>query len=203
MRYGKQEIKILCEEIKRKHSILSYIKSKGIPIIEKGNRNFIICPFHKDNDPSLCIQQEGDREFFYCFGCKKGGSIIDFYSLYEHLSLRETIERLGEGINFEFDISSLVENVGETEHELSIKELNSIISIHCFEYLSMIKSKFSEKVSKAEFVKMDSFYHRIDNLVSEGNMRKLKAYYDEICLGDFLTEQIKKMENINENECDL
>lgn len=34
------------------------------------------CPFHKDGSPSLYIYKGGQR--WYCFGCGKGGDVIDF-----------------------------------------------------------------------------------------------------------------------------
>lgn len=37
----------------------------------------ISCPFHSDDTPSLQIYPSGT---FYCFGCRRGGSIYDFAS---------------------------------------------------------------------------------------------------------------------------
>jgi len=37
----------------------------------------ITCPFHPDDTPSLQIYPSGT---FYCFGCRRGGSIYDFAS---------------------------------------------------------------------------------------------------------------------------
>lgn len=36
----------------------------------------IICPFHKDTDPSLSI--DDNLNVFYCFGCNVKGDIIEF-----------------------------------------------------------------------------------------------------------------------------
>jgi hypothetical protein len=35
----------------------------------------VLCPFHNDRDPSLQVYDGGS---FYCFGCRKGGTIYDF-----------------------------------------------------------------------------------------------------------------------------
>jgi CHC2 zinc finger len=35
----------------------------------------VACPFHNDRDPSLDMY---DGESFYCFGCRRGGTIYDF-----------------------------------------------------------------------------------------------------------------------------
>ena len=36
-----------------------------------------VCPVHDDNDPSLRFNEPGN--FFYCFGCSKGGNAAQFY----------------------------------------------------------------------------------------------------------------------------
>jgi hypothetical protein len=38
----------------------------------------LACPFHDDHDPSLQLYEDGS---WYCFGCRRGGSIYDFASL--------------------------------------------------------------------------------------------------------------------------
>ncbi|MCC6588367.1 MAG: DNA primase [Bryobacterales bacterium] len=35
-----------------------------------------LCPFHQEKTPSFHVR--GDRQYFYCFGCHKKGSVIDF-----------------------------------------------------------------------------------------------------------------------------
>jgi hypothetical protein len=35
----------------------------------------VLCPFHNDRDPSLQVYDGGS---FYCFGCRRGGTIYDF-----------------------------------------------------------------------------------------------------------------------------
>ena len=193
MSYSKTEVGILCDEIKKKYSIVDYVRAKGIELHDRGTRYFIICPFHGDGDPSLSIEKHGDIELFHCFGCKKSGSIIDFYAEYERVSVGEAIKILGEGIDFDFDISSLLEEFDEDDKKTSILEMNIAISIHCFEYLSVVKSEFTEDISNSEFKKIDSFYKMIDNLILDGNEEKIYSFYIEICFGDFLVEQMKKL----------
>ncbi len=38
------------------------------------------CPFHDDGTPSLHVYREPQRGW-YCYGCRRGGSIYDFASL--------------------------------------------------------------------------------------------------------------------------
>lgn len=54
----------------------------GIPV----NRNgFCRCVFHKEDTASMKIYREG----FYCFGCNKGGDIIDFIKDYQGLDFKD------------------------------------------------------------------------------------------------------------------
>jgi hypothetical protein len=42
---------------------------------EPNSAGKVLCPFHSDRDPSLQVY---DRGSFYCFGCRRGGTIYDF-----------------------------------------------------------------------------------------------------------------------------
>ena len=118
---SKAEVKHLCIAIKEKYSIIDYADSKGIEMFDRSGRTFIVCPFHRDVNPSLVISADGKVETFYCFGCKKKGSIIDFYSEYEKISIGEAIGRLGKGIDITFDLSTLVKEFNQVEEEESVE----------------------------------------------------------------------------------
>ena len=40
----------------------------------------IACPFHDDRKPSLHVYDEPERGW-YCYGCRRGGSVYDFAAL--------------------------------------------------------------------------------------------------------------------------
>jgi CHC2 zinc finger len=42
---------------------------------EPNSAGKVLCPFHNDRDPSLQVYDGGS---FYCFGCRRGGTIYDF-----------------------------------------------------------------------------------------------------------------------------
>ncbi|MGA2585466.1 MAG: AAA family ATPase [Candidatus Aminicenantales bacterium] len=58
------------------------------------NSDHALCPFHHDTNPSLSISQEDGTWLWHCFGCGKGGSIIDFLVEQEHIDIAEAISRL-------------------------------------------------------------------------------------------------------------
>ena len=54
------------------------------------NSGKVNCPFHHDRNPSCQIYDDG----FYCFGCGKGGSAIDYVMLKEGVSFWEAFKTL-------------------------------------------------------------------------------------------------------------
>ncbi len=63
--------------------------------LERAGSNFkALCPFHNEKTPSFMVNPE--RNFWYCFGCQKGGDIFSFVQEMEGLEFREALERLAE-----------------------------------------------------------------------------------------------------------
>lgn len=56
----------------------------------KGRRSLGLCPFHKEKTPSFSV--DGDNGLFYCFGCHKGGDVIQFVQELERCSFPEALE---------------------------------------------------------------------------------------------------------------
>jgi DNA primase len=61
--------------------------------LKKAGRNHLgLCPFHGEKTPSFSVSRE--KGTYYCFGCKKGGDVIDFVMELERLTFPEAVERL-------------------------------------------------------------------------------------------------------------
>lgn len=64
----------------------------------KVNRSgFAVCPFHGDNDASLKIYKGGRG--WCCFGCHRGGDVINFASLWYGTNFKDTIKQLNDDFN--------------------------------------------------------------------------------------------------------
>ena len=50
------------------------------------------CPFHDDKNPSFSIND--DENYWYCFACKKGGSVIDFWMALKDCDYRTAVREL-------------------------------------------------------------------------------------------------------------
>jgi len=70
------------------------IQSYGHDLKKQGEGYITNCPFHEDNNPSLSINLKGEVWLWHCFGCRKGGTVIDFIMKKEGLTLGETYEKL-------------------------------------------------------------------------------------------------------------
>lgn len=81
------------DEVKSRLNIVDIVQAR-VPL-KKAGRNFKgLCPFHSEKTPSFMVSPE--RQSFHCFGCGKGGSVIDFVMEMEHLSFIEALEDLAE-----------------------------------------------------------------------------------------------------------
>lgn len=75
----------LIEHIDMKSIVENYVKLE-----HRGSKWWGCCPFHGESTPSFNIDTE--RKVYYCFGCGKGGSIINFVMEIEKLKFPEAIE---------------------------------------------------------------------------------------------------------------
>ena len=53
---------------------------------------FGLCPFHSEKTPSFSVSP--DKQIYHCFGCGKGGGVINFIMEIENLSFPEAVEFL-------------------------------------------------------------------------------------------------------------
>ena len=61
---------------------------------QRGRRYWGLCPFHTEKTPSFTVSAE--QPTFYCFGCGKGGGLIQFVMEVEQLPFPEAVRMLAE-----------------------------------------------------------------------------------------------------------
>ena len=59
---------------------------------KSGSNYFGLCPFHNEKTPSFSVSP--DRQTYHCFGCGKGGGVINFIMEIESLTFPEAVEFL-------------------------------------------------------------------------------------------------------------
>ena len=64
-----------------------------------GSNLFGLCPFHSEKTPSFSVSP--DKQIYHCFGCGKGGSVINFIMDIENLSFPDAVEFLARRVGME------------------------------------------------------------------------------------------------------
>jgi len=67
-------------------------------VLRKTGSNFMgLCPFHNERSPSFSVSEA--KQLFVCYGCKKGGDLVEFTKEIHGLSFMEAVEELAERAN--------------------------------------------------------------------------------------------------------
>ena len=66
---------------------------------KSGSNLFGLCPFHSEKTPSFSVSP--DKQIYHCFGCGKGGGVINFIMEIEGLSFPEAVEFLARRVNMQ------------------------------------------------------------------------------------------------------
>ena len=70
-----------------------------VHLIRRGSNYMGLCPFHNERTPSFSVNKQ--RNFCYCFSCKKGGSPVNFIMEKEGLSYHEALLHLAKKYGIE------------------------------------------------------------------------------------------------------
>jgi len=90
----------IIDEIKERSDIVevvgSYIELKRV------GRNYqALCPFHAEKDPSFKVNPE--KQIYHCFGCGRGGTVIDFIMDFENVGFVEALRKLAQRLNINIE----------------------------------------------------------------------------------------------------
>lgn len=91
-----------------------------ITLIPIGKNFKACCPFHQEKTASF--QVNPDRQFFYCFGCKRGGDVFNFVQEIERLDFREALKMLAEKAGIDMRQSR--------ELSLEMEQKKKVLEIH-------------------------------------------------------------------------
>ena len=95
---------------------LEEVVSEYVRLKQKGKRFWGLCPFHNEKTPSFSVNVES--QLYYCYGCHKGGTVIQFVMEMERLEFLDAVKLLAERARMELperEISS--STVGAQERE--------------------------------------------------------------------------------------
>ena len=78
------------DDIKARLDIVTVVQ-EYVPDLKRSGRNFFgLCPFHQEKTPSFSVNSE--LGLFKCFGCGKGGDVIQFLEEIEGLDFPKALE---------------------------------------------------------------------------------------------------------------
>ena len=79
-------------ELTERNDIVDVVSSYVRLSKRSGANLFGLCPFHSEKTPSFSVSP--DKQIYHCFGCGKGGGVINFIMEVENLSFPEAVEFL-------------------------------------------------------------------------------------------------------------
>ena len=86
------------EELTARSDIVETV-SGYVTLNKKGNNYWGLCPFHNEKTPSFSVAP--DKQIYYCFGCHKGGGVINFIMEVEGLPFPDAVRMLAQRAGME------------------------------------------------------------------------------------------------------
>ncbi|MBN1405895.1 MAG: DNA primase [Candidatus Omnitrophica bacterium] len=86
-------LKSAIEQIQSRIDIVEIIGGY-IPLKKTGASYKGLCPFHQEKTPSFIVSQT--KQIYHCFGCSKGGDVINFVMEYEKVDFIESLKILAQ-----------------------------------------------------------------------------------------------------------
>ena len=84
------------DELRQRADIVQVI-SGYVTLKRNGHKYWGLCPFHGEKTASFSVDPE--KQLYYCFGCKAGGSVIQFIMDIERLEFQEAVRFLADQLH--------------------------------------------------------------------------------------------------------
>ncbi len=108
-----------------------------------------LCPFpaHKEKTPSFSVSPQ--KQFYHCFGCKKGGGAVHFLQDYNGMSFPESIEFLANRASIALPEENKAQNSQEDQERQRKKYLEKINELARQFYVKSFTSLPKEHLAKS------------------------------------------------------
>jgi len=120
------------EEVRLRNDIVEVV-SGYVKLERKGRSYWALCPFHNEKTPSFSV--EPVKQFFYCFGCNKGGSVIQFIMNIENLEFVDALKLLADRAGITLPESEDPKERERAERRKKILEMNRLAARFYFNSL--------------------------------------------------------------------
>lgn len=123
----------IVEEIRTANDIVDVV-SEYVKMDKKGKDYFGLCPFHKEKTPSFSVAP--NKQIFYCFGCGKGGNVIQFIMNTENLEYIEAVRLLADRARIQLPEGNDEEQIEKAKLKQSLMNINLQAARYFFETLN-------------------------------------------------------------------
>jgi len=108
--------------------------------LRKRGVNYLgLCPFHNEKTPSFTVSPS--KGIYKCFGCGKGGNVVNFIMEHEHLGYVDALKFLAKRYNIEIVEKEATPEELEQRNE---RESLMVVSAYAQKYFSNILHKHSD-----------------------------------------------------------
>ena len=84
------------DELRARADIVQIV-GQYVQLKKNGRKHWGLCPFHGEKTASFSV--DGESQLYYCFGCKAGGSVIQFMMDYERLEFQDAVKHLADQLH--------------------------------------------------------------------------------------------------------
>ena len=123
----------LIEQVKAAVDIVEVV-GRRVELRPTGKNYVGLCPFHSEKTPSFTVSPE--KQFFHCFGCQKGGNVINFVMETENLSFPEAVTKLAEEKGIKVPTISSQDQRREEERE-RLRQINQMAARYYYRNLRL------------------------------------------------------------------
>ncbi|MBN2558356.1 MAG: DNA primase [Clostridia bacterium] len=110
------------EEIIEKNDIVDVV-SDYVKINRKGKDYFGLCPFHREKTPSFSVVPS--KQIYYCFGCGKGGNVVNFIRNIENVEYIDALKMLADRAGVHLPESSDATEQKRSGYNKKLIEINT------------------------------------------------------------------------------
>ena len=136
---------------------------------KKGTRLWAACPWHAERNPSFCVTPE--KQMFYCFSCKKGGSVINFIMEQEKMNYLEAVQFLAERVGMEMpEVQNDEAYQKKKAYTKRLQEMMKDLALHYHENLLQPEGKIAREYLKKR---------KISNVIRTYGLGFAKDTYDD------------------------
>lgn len=112
-------------------AVIDEVVGDVVDLKRRGANLLGLCPFHNEKTPSFTVSQS--KGIYKCFGCGKGGNVVNFVMEHEHLSYPDALRHLAGRYNVEVEEEELTP---EMQEHLNERESLAIVLAYAQQYFS-------------------------------------------------------------------